>query len=76
MLSSPNEGQPIMKRFLALAFLIGGSTLGLVGCDQTSSDKKTEEVNTPGGKIKTETETKVQKSGEAKDPAPSTEAPK
>ena len=66
-----------MKRFLALALLIGGSTLGLVGCDQTSTDKKTEEVNTPGGKVKATTETKIEKSGDAKDPAPSTtEAPK
>jgi len=63
-----------MKRFIALALLVGVSTFGLVGCDQTSTDKKTEEVNTPNGKVKATTETKIEKSGDAKDPAPSTSA--
>jgi hypothetical protein len=65
-----------MKRFLASALIVGVSTFGLVGCDQTTTEKKTDEVNTPSGKVKATTETKIEKSGDAKDPAPSTDAPK
>ena len=36
-----------MKRFLASALIISVSTFALVGCDQTSTDKKVEEVKTP-----------------------------
>lgn len=69
-----------MKRFLASALIVGVSTLGLVGCEQTSSDVKKEEIKTPGGSTTVTTKTEVEKSGDHKDPNPSTpatpEAPK
>jgi hypothetical protein len=70
MLSSANKGLSSMKRFLALALLIGGSTLGLVGCGETSSDTKKEEIKTPDGSTTVTTKTEVEKTGEHKDPAP------
>jgi hypothetical protein len=80
MLSSPIQGPPIMKRFLASALIVGVSTFGVVGCDQTSSDVKKEELKTPTGSTTVTTKTEVDKSGDHKDPAPvtppSTEAPK
>ncbi len=66
-----------MKRFLALALIIGVSTFGLVGCEEKAAVKTETTTTTPGGgKIKEVDEHKIEKSGDAKDPAPSTEAPK
>jgi hypothetical protein len=65
-----------MKRFIASALIVGVSLTGFVGCDQESTSKKTEEVNTPNGREKVTTQTKVEKSGDAKDTGTSTEAPK
>lgn len=65
-----------MKRFLASALIVGVSTFGLVGCEDTSKVEKTTTTETPSGTT-TETETKkVETSGEAP-PAPATtpEAP-
>ncbi len=79
MLSSPHEGSPIMKRYLASALIVGVSTFGLVGCDEKSAVKTETVTETPGGgKIKETDEHKVVKSGDAKDSAAPTtpEAPK
>ncbi len=53
--------------FLALALVLASSTLGLVGCEQKAEEKTTNVKSTPGGEVKTETTTKVEKSGDAKD---------
>ncbi len=77
MLSTPSQGQQIMKRLLASALIIGVSTFGLVGCEQKTEDKVVKESTTPGGgKVKETTDVKTEKSGDAKDPAPSTGEPK
>ncbi len=67
-----------MKRFLASSLIIGVSTFGLVGCEQKTEDKVKETSTTPGGKVEKTTEVKIEKSGDAKDPAPTApvEAPK
>ncbi len=79
MLSFLSEGQQIMKRFLASALIVGVSTFGLVGCDQKSEVKEEKTVSTPSGTDKVTTTVEEKKTGDAKDPAPSTppvEAPK
>jgi hypothetical protein len=67
-----------MKRFIASALIVGVSTFGLVGCEQKSEDKTVTETSTPGGKIKETKTDKVEKTGDAKDPAPApaTDIPK
>jgi len=65
-----------MKRLLASALLIGVSTFGLVGCDQKAEEKSTTTTTTPGGKVTVTDDKKIEKSGDAKDPAPSTGEPK
>ena len=76
MLSSPNEGQSTMKRFLASALLLSVSTLGFVGCDQKTETKDVKTVETPGGKATETIKVEEKKSGDMKDPAPAVEPPK
>ncbi|WP_435008137.1 hypothetical protein P12x_005411 [Tundrisphaera lichenicola] len=64
-----------MKRFLASALVLSSFALfGLVGCDDTSTAKKTEEITTPEGSTKIESKTTVEKSGD--NPPPVTAEPK
>jgi hypothetical protein len=68
-----------MKRFLASAFIIGVSTFGVVGCDQTTKTEDTTKTTGPGGSDTKKIIVEEKKSGDAKDPAPVTppvEAPK
>jgi hypothetical protein len=76
MLSALDEGQLTMKRLSALALIIGGSTIGLVGGDQTTKTEEKQVITTPGGTETKKITTEDKKTGELKDPAPSTEAPK
>jgi hypothetical protein len=76
MLSSPNEGQSTMKRFLALALLIGGSTFGVVGCTETTEVKKVEEVKGPEGTKKITDKTTIEATGDQKGTTPTPETPK
>ena len=55
------------RYFLAMALVLGSSTIGLVGCDQKAEEKTVNTKTTPGGEVKTETSTKVEKSGDAKE---------
>jgi hypothetical protein len=62
-----------MKRFMASTLIIGVSTFGLVGCEQKTEDKTVRTSETPGGgKVKETESVKIEKSGDAKDPAPVT----
>jgi hypothetical protein len=65
-----------MKRFLASALLVGVSSFGLVGCDQKTEVKEEKSIKTPGGEVKEKDVKTIDKSGDAKDPSPSTDAPK
>ncbi len=78
MLSSPNEGLPTMKRFLALALLIGGSTFGVVGCDQKSRrPRRARRSRLLGGSTTIKDKETVEKTGDHKtDATPSPETPK
>ena len=79
MLSSLIEGQSTMKRFLASALIVGVSTFGLVGCEEKSEVKTTTEAKGPEGSVKETDTKKIEKTGDAKDGAPTpapVEAPK
>ncbi len=55
-----------MKRILALALIIGVSSLGLVGCDQKSTEKEHSEVNTPNGSVKKDVKVEETRTGDQK----------
>ena len=75
MLSFFSEGQRTMKRFLASALIVGVSTFGLVGCEQKSEVKDEKTIKTPTGTEKVTTTTiEDKKTGDAKDPAPTSPA--
>ena len=67
-----------MKRLLASALIVGVSTFGVVGCDQTTQVKDEKTVKTPNGSEKITNTTEIKKTGDAKEPAPTTppDAPK
>jgi hypothetical protein len=67
-----------MKRFLAAALIVGVSTFGLVGCEQKSEVTDVKTIKTPTGTDKVTTTIEEKKTGDAKDPAPTTtpETPK
>ncbi len=80
MLSTPLEGQLNMKRLIASALLVGVSTFGFVGCDQTTKTESVTKTSGPEGSDTKKVKVEETKTGDAKDPAPSTpsttEAPK
>ena len=52
-----------MRRILAAILIVSISSLGLVGCGETSSTKTETTTKAPGGKTTTTEETKVKESG-------------
>jgi hypothetical protein len=68
-----------MKRFLAIALLLGASTVGMVGCDEKSKDEVTEKIKTPTGEVEKKVTVEEKKSGDQKEtekPAAPVETPK
>jgi hypothetical protein len=65
-----------MKRLLASALIIGVSTFSIVGCDQATKTEDKQVITTPGGSETKTIRTEDKKSGDLKEPTPSTEAPK
>lgn len=65
-----------MKRFLASALIVGVSTFGLVGCEDTSKVETKTTTETPSGTTTEKKTEEIKQSGEAP-PAPATtpEAP-
>ncbi|MHC5543452.1 hypothetical protein ACYOEI_34955 [Singulisphaera rosea] len=64
-----------MKRFLALALLLGASTLALPGCGEEAKTEVKTETTTPGGSTETKSTETVKQTGE-NPPAPPVEEPK
>jgi ABC-type glycerol-3-phosphate transport system substrate-binding protein len=58
-----------MKRMLSLAIVLGGMSLGVVGCSSETSTTKETEVSGPGGTTTVTEEKTVETTGENPPPA-------
>jgi hypothetical protein len=58
-----------MKRFLSLAVILGGMSLGLAGCSKEASVTTEKEVTGPGGTTTVTEEKTVETTGENPPPA-------
>ncbi len=58
-----------MKRFLTIAIVAGGMSLGLVGCSKEASVTSEKEVTGPGGTTTVTEEKTVETTGENPPPA-------
>lgn len=58
-----------MRHYLALATVVGGMSLSLIGCAKEASVTTEKEVTGPGGTTTVTEETKVETSGENPPPA-------
>ena len=58
-----------MKHLMALAVVVGGMSLGLVGCSKEASVTSEKEVTGPGGTTTVTEETTVETTGENPPPA-------
>ena len=58
-----------MKRFLSLAVILGGMSLGLVGCSKEASVTSEKKVTGPGGTTTVTEEKTVETTGENPPPA-------
>ena len=60
---------PKMKKFLSLAIVLGGMSLGALGCSKEASKTTETEVTGPGGTTTVTEETTVETTGENPPPA-------